>query len=77
MAKYHFVTTGRQAHFPMALSGQQAEDAIDVSLTLKALANSSPGLQQPWESSSNLCRSRTLKEFAKAPAHRWQTLSAL
>ena len=50
MAKYHFVTTGWQAHFPMALSGQQAEDAIDVSLTLKALANSSPGLQQPWES---------------------------
>jgi len=61
----------------MALSGQQAEDAIEVSLTLKALANSSPGLQQPWESSSNLCRSRTLKEFAKAPAHRWPTLSAL
>ena len=34
MAKYHFLTTGRQAHFPMVLSGQQAEDAIDVSVEL-------------------------------------------
>ena len=36
--------------------------------TLKALANSSPGLRQPWASSSNLATSRTLKEFAKVPA---------
>jgi hypothetical protein len=35
--------------------------------TLKALANSSPGLLQPWDPVLTLVP-RTLKEFAKAPA---------
>jgi len=33
--------------------------------TPKALANSSPGLQQPWESAISMTIGETLKEFAK------------
>jgi len=45
-------------------------------ITLKALANFSPGLLQPWDSSSNHITRELLKEFVRSLVSQSPTLSA-